>query len=161
MIRRTVLAFAGAAALAASVWAPAWAASAAAAPAAPTGAAGLHEVAPLRYRVLASGPADGARPSRNDVVVVRYTGRFQDGKVFDSSKDQPGGTVTFPVGRLIPGWVVALQLMRPGDHWELIVPPEMAYGATGAGGGVIPPNATLVFDMELVSIVPTAPPAAQ
>jgi FKBP-type peptidyl-prolyl cis-trans isomerase len=72
-------------------------------------------------------------PSRKDQVVVRYTGRFSNGKVFDSSKDQPGGTATFPVGRLIPGLVVALQLMRPGDHWELIVPPEMAYGEKGAG----------------------------
>ena len=149
MIRRSLLAIAGAAALLAPT----------AAAAAPDTAA-IHEVTPLRYRVLAAGPADGARPSRKDMVVVRYTGHFQDGKVFDSSKDQPGGTATFPVGRLIPGWVVALQLMRPGDHWELIVPPEMAYGATGAGG-VIPPNATLVFDMELVSIVPSGPPAGQ
>jgi len=149
MIRRTVLACASAAALLAS-----------AAVAAPPETAKIHEIAPLRYRVLASGPADGAHPSRKDQVVVRYTGRFSDGKVFDSSKDQPGGTATFPVGRLIPGWVVALQLMRPGDHWELIVPPEMAYGEKGAGG-VIPPNATLVFDMELVSIVPPEAPAGQ
>jgi FKBP-type peptidyl-prolyl cis-trans isomerase len=149
MIRRTVLAFAGATALLAS-----------AAVAAPPETADIHEIAPLRYRILASGPAEGTHPSRKDQVVVRYTGRFSDGKVFDSSKDQPGGTATFPVGRLIPGWVVALQLMRPGDHWELIVPPEMAYGEQGAGG-VIPPNATLIFDMELVSIIPAAPPAGQ
>lgn len=150
MIRRSMLAFAGAAALLAST----------AAAAAPADTAGLHEITPLRYRVLAAGPADGAHPTRKDVVTVRYTGKFLDGKVFDSSKDQPGGTATFPVGRLIPGWVVALQLMRPGDHWELIVPPEMAYGAPGAGG-VIPPNSTLVFDMELVSIVPPAPAPGQ
>jgi FKBP-type peptidyl-prolyl cis-trans isomerase len=150
MLRRSILAAcAGAAALLATT-----------AVAAPPQTADIHEITPLRYRVLASGPADGAHPSRKDQVVVRYTGRFQDGKVFDSSKDAPGGTATLPVGRLIPGWVVALQLMRPGDHWELVVPPEMAYGAQGAGA-VIPPNATLVFDMELVSIVPPAPPAGQ
>jgi len=150
MIRRTALALAGAAALLAST-----------ALAAPPQSAELHAVAPLQYRILASGPAEGPHPSRKDQVVVRYTGRLADGKVFDSSKDRPGGTATFPVGRLIPGWVVALQLMRPGDHWELIVPPEMAYGETGAGDGVIPPKATLTFDVELVSIVPPAPPAGQ
>jgi FKBP-type peptidyl-prolyl cis-trans isomerase len=157
MIRQTVLAFAGAAALLASTALPS---TGAAAPPQPH-TADIHEITPLRYRVLAAGPAGGAHPLRSDQVVVRYTGRFADGKVFDSSKDGPDGTATFPVGRLIPGWTVALQLMRPGDHWELTVPPEMAYGAQGAGGGVIPPNATLVFDMELVSIVPPAPPAGQ
>jgi FKBP-type peptidyl-prolyl cis-trans isomerase len=79
--------------------------------------------------------------------------------VFDSSGDQPRGTATFTAGRLIPGWVIALQLMRPGDRWELVVPPELAYGEKGAGQGVIPPNATLIFDVELVSILPPAPPA--
>lgn len=119
----------------------------------------VHTLAPLRYRVLASGGAAGAHPTRAQQVKVRYTGRFVDGKTFDSSTSSPDGTATFPLGRLIPGWVVALQLMRPGDHWEITVPPEMAYGEKGAGEGVIPPNATLVFDVELVDILPPAPPA--
>lgn len=150
MIRRTALAFA-AAALAAST----------AAAAAPPDAADLHTVAPLRYRVLASGPAAGTHPTRADQVVVRYTGRLQDGKVFDSSKTTPDGTSTFPLRQLIPGWVIALQLMRPGDRWELVVPPEMAYGEKGAGEGVIPPNSTLIFEVELVSILPAVHPAGQ
>jgi FKBP-type peptidyl-prolyl cis-trans isomerase len=60
----------------------------------------------------------------------------------------------FVVNRLIPGWTEALTLMREGDHWQLVIPTGLAYGTRGAGGGVIPPNQTLVFDLELVKVTP-------
>ena len=118
-------------------------------------APGVMALPGLQYKVLKSGPATGPHPTRADTIVVRYEGRFVDGTVFDSSTDQPGGTATFPLGKLIPGWVAALQLMRPGDAWLLVVPPYLAYGA--AGKGAIPPESTLVFKVELVAIAPRAP----
>lgn len=118
-------------------------------------AAGVVALPGLQYKVLKSGPATGSHPTRADTIVVRYEGRFVTGAVFDSSQDQPGGTVTFPLGKLIPGWVAALQMMRPGDEWLIVVPPYLAYGA--AGKGPIPPESTLVFKVELVGIGPKAP----
>ncbi len=106
----------------------------------------------IQYQVLKSGPADGAHPTRRDDVTVKYAGSFTDGKPFDSSDNAPGGTVTFPLGQLIPGWVAGIQLMRPGDVWMFWIPSELAYGEKGIGP--IPPNSVLVFKVELVSFAP-------
>jgi FKBP-type peptidyl-prolyl cis-trans isomerase len=104
----------------------------------------------LQYRVIHAGSGKPVK-SAGDQVTVTYRGSLITGKVFDQT--QPGNTATFPAGRLIPGWVEALSLMKEGDEWELVIPPELAYGAQGAGG-VIPPNQTLVFDMTLISVAP-------
>jgi FKBP-type peptidyl-prolyl cis-trans isomerase len=101
----------------------------------------------LQYRVIKAGA--GASPTPNDVVNVTYKGWLIDGTVFDETP--PGQTATFPAGALIPGWVEALQLMKEGDEWEIVLPPELGYGAQGAGG-VIPPNQTLVFNMALLGV---------
>ena len=104
----------------------------------------------LQYRVIHAGSGKPVR-SAGDMVTVTYRGSLITGKVFDQT--QPGNTATFPAGRLIPGWVEALSLMKEGDEWELVIPANLAYGAQGAGG-VIPPNQALVFDMTLVSVAP-------
>lgn len=103
----------------------------------------------LQYRELVSG--SGARPTGSDAVSVHYTGTLIDGTEFDSSyrRNEPA---TFPVTGVIPGWVEALQLMNVGDKWELTVPSKLAYGPGGTGGA-IGPNATLVFEVELLDIV--------
>lgn len=115
---------------------------------------GLVSLAPLQYRVLKSGPTAGAHPTRADEVVVNYEGRLLNGEVFDASSRHGKGPAIFPLGKLIPGWVTLLQLMRPGDEWELIIPADFAYGEKGAGP--IPPNSTLIFKVELVSVKPPA-----
>jgi FKBP-type peptidyl-prolyl cis-trans isomerase FklB len=102
----------------------------------------------LQYKVLKSG--DGATPTIDDVVAARYRGALMDGTEFDSSPgDEP---VPFPVARVIPGWVEALQLMKVGDKWELVVPASLAYGENGTPDGKIGPNEVLVFEIELVEI---------
>jgi FKBP-type peptidyl-prolyl cis-trans isomerase len=101
----------------------------------------------LQYRVIKAGA--GASPTENDMVNVTYKGWLIDGTVFDETP--PGQTATFPAGALIPGWVEALQLMKEGDEWEIVLPSELGYGAQGAGG-VIPPNQTLVFNMALLGV---------
>ncbi|RME69029.1 MAG: FKBP-type peptidyl-prolyl cis-trans isomerase [Verrucomicrobia bacterium] len=101
----------------------------------------------LQYEILTAG--DGPTPSANDTVEVHYHGTLIDGTVFDSSVER-GETATFPVNRVIPGWVEALQLMPVGSKWRLFVPPDLAYGAQGVGD--IPPNAALIFDVELIAI---------
>lgn len=103
----------------------------------------------LQYKILDEG--DGAIPTADDVVEVHYVGTLLDGTVFDSSY-QRGETVTFPVEGVIPGWVEALQLMPVGSKWQLFIPPELAYGQSGAPGGPIGPNATLLFEVELIDI---------
>ena len=107
----------------------------------------------LQYRILRNG--FGARPAAVDKVTVNYRGSLINGTVFDST--EPGMPVQFTVNQLIPGWTEALELMREGDHWEIVVPAELAYGSRGAGGGAIPPNQVLVFDMELVKVTPAPP----
>eukprot|EP00903_Cladosiphon_okamuranus_P002737 g2735.t1 len=98
----------------------------------------------LEYVVLASGEEDGVSPQGNDRVVVYYEGRFDDGgEVFDSAF-QRGEAAMFPANRVIPGWVEALQLMKPGDRWLVHVPGDLAYGPNG--NGPIPPNAALNFE---------------
>jgi FKBP-type peptidyl-prolyl cis-trans isomerase FklB len=104
----------------------------------------------LQYKILKAG--DGKKPTAEDTVVCQYRGTLIDGKEFDSSykRNQPA---TFPVGRVIKGWTEALQLMPAGSKWQLFIPPDLAYGERGAGADV-PPNATLIFEVELVSIQP-------
>ena len=118
---------------------------------------GVVSLPALQYEVLASGPAGGARPSRADAVTVRYVGRFLDGRVFNTSPGEGRETTTFPLQRLIPGWIAALQLMRPGDRWRLWLPPHLAYGWRGKD--YIPPDSTLVFEVELVSFAAAEPAA--
>ena len=102
-----------------------------------------------QYEVLVEG--NGASPKATDQVTVHYTGKLIDGTVFDSSVDR-GHPATFGVTQVIPGWVDALQLMKVGAKWRLYIPSEIAYGPQGAGG-VIGPNATLIFDVELLNII--------
>lgn len=106
----------------------------------------------LEYVVLASGEEGGANPQGGDNVVVYYEGRFdQGGGIFDSAFKR-GEPAMFPANRVIPGWVEALQLMKPGDRWLVHVPSNLAYGPQG--NGPIPPNAALNFEVELMDIVP-------
>ncbi len=102
----------------------------------------------LQYRVMETG--EGRSPGPADTVVVHYVGQLIDGTEFDSSKGR-GTPATFSLGGIIPGWQEALQLMREGDIWEVVIPSELAYGAQGAGGS-IGPNETLVFEIELISV---------
>jgi peptidylprolyl isomerase/FKBP-type peptidyl-prolyl cis-trans isomerase FklB len=105
----------------------------------------------LQYMVLHSGPADGQRPKKGDEVKVNYEGKLLNGEVFDSSYER-GEPAAMPLDALIPGWIEALQLMRPGDEWMLYVPPELGYG--GEGAGQIPPDSTLIFKIELIAFLP-------
>ena len=102
----------------------------------------------LQYKVVVAG--DGTIPALSDTVKVHYRGTFLDGNEFDSSYRR-GQPVTFPVGGVIPGWTEALQLMPVGSKWELYIPADLAYGPGGTGSN-IPPNATLVFEVELLGI---------
>jgi FKBP-type peptidyl-prolyl cis-trans isomerase len=103
----------------------------------------------LRYRVLKAGPATGPVSRATDTVEVHYEGWLLNGQVFDSSyaRNEPAA---FPVNRLIPAWVEALQLMRPGDEWVIYAPSNLAYGPRGAGAD-IPPNSDLIFRLEILS----------
>ena len=103
----------------------------------------------LQYKVLNEG--DGELPIVTDQVKCHYHGTLIDGTVFDSSVER-GQPAVFPVNGVIQGWVEALQLMSTGSKWRLFIPPQLAYGEQGAGG-VIGPNTTLVFDVELLEIV--------
>jgi FKBP-type peptidyl-prolyl cis-trans isomerase FklB len=105
----------------------------------------------LQYAVLASGPEGGAKPGVESIVQVNYEGKLLDGKVFDSSFAR-GQAAEFPVGQLVPAWVEALQLMKPGDEWTIWVHPSAGYGEMGAPPD-IPPNALLIFRMRLEKIV--------
>lgn len=104
----------------------------------------------LQYEVLKEG--DGPRPEAADQVEVHYTGKLIDGTVFDSSVDR-GMPATFGVTQVIPGWVEALQLMKAGSKWRLFIPSNLAYGPNGAPGSPIGPNATLIFDVELLKVI--------
>ncbi len=102
----------------------------------------------LQYKIIEAG--DGATPTEKDKVIAHYTGSLLDGTVFDSSYER-GEPATFPVTGVIQGWQEALQLMKEGAKWELIIPAELAYGPRGAGQ-LIGPNETLKFDIELIAI---------
>jgi len=107
----------------------------------------------LQYKIIKSGT--GKTPGPKDTVKVNYEGKLIDGTVFDSSIAR-GQPVTFEVDGVIAGWTEALQLMKEGDKWQLVIPAKLAYGAAGAGDR-IGPNQTLVFDVELLDIEkPTA-----
>jgi FKBP-type peptidyl-prolyl cis-trans isomerase FklB len=105
----------------------------------------------LQYTITRSGPVSGQMPTASSIVEVNYEGKLLDGQVFDSSFAR-GQSAEFPVGALVPAWVEALQLMRPGDEWTIFVPPSLGYGASGAPPA-IPPNALLIFRMRLERIV--------
>jgi FKBP-type peptidyl-prolyl cis-trans isomerase FklB len=108
----------------------------------------------LQYKVLKEG--SGPTPKETDTVVTNYKGTLLDGTEFDSSykRNEP---MTFPVNRVIKGWTEALQLMKPGAKYQLFIPSALAYGERGAGRD-IGPNATLIFEVELLSIKPPEAP---
>ncbi len=102
----------------------------------------------LVYRSVKDGT--GASPKATDTVKVNYKGTLPDGTKFDASADH-GGPATFPLNRVIPCWTEGVQKMKVGGQAKLTCPSAIAYGPRGAGG-VIPPNATLVFEVELIAI---------
>ncbi len=102
----------------------------------------------LQYKVINAGK--GRKPKPTDTVTVHYRGTLIDGTEFDSSYRR-GQPATFPVNGVIPGWTEALGLMQEGAKWQIFVPSNLAYGERGTGGQ-IGPNATLIFEVELVSI---------
>jgi len=109
----------------------------------------------LQYKVLTSG--EGESPKATDTVSVHYTGTLIDGTKFDSSVDR-GQPAEFAVNRVIKGWTEGLQMMKPGDKWQLFIPSELGYGERGSGR-TIGPNQALIFDVELLSVKPAATPA--
>jgi FKBP-type peptidyl-prolyl cis-trans isomerase len=104
----------------------------------------------LQYEILEEGEAGASMPAASDTVTVHYHGTLVDGTVFDSSVER-GDPTSFPLNGVIPGWTEGVQLMKVGDKFRFFIPPQLAYGETGAGG-VIGPNATLIFDVELLEI---------
>ena len=102
----------------------------------------------LQYKVIK--PGTGKKPQAADTVTVNYRGTLVDGTEFDSSYRR-GKPATFPVSGVIPGWTEALQSMEEGAKWQIIIPSKLAYGEQGAGQ-MIGPNATLIFEVELISI---------
>jgi len=102
----------------------------------------------LQYKSLTAG--DGAKPGKNDRVKVHYRGTLIDGTVFDSSYDR-GEPIVFPVTGVIAGWIEGLQLMQVGSKFELTIPSNLAYGVNGSGPA-IGPDATLIFEVELLAI---------
>lgn len=102
----------------------------------------------LQYKVIEVGQGTG--PKSDDTVVVEYTGRLLDGKVFDST-EKTGKPISFNVGGVIKGWTEALQLMKPGGKMEVYIPSELAYGSRNSGGP-IGPNQTLIFEIKLLSV---------
>jgi FKBP-type peptidyl-prolyl cis-trans isomerase FklB len=108
----------------------------------------------LQYKILKQGT--GAKPTLEDTVICNYKGTLINGTEFDAS-EKHGGPATFPVKGVIAGWTEALQLMPTGSKWQLFVPASLAYGPQGPGD--IGPNATLIFEVELVSIQKAAAPA--
>jgi len=103
----------------------------------------------LQYKVLVAGA--GKTPRLSSTVTTQYSGKLIDGTEFESSYKR-GEAATFPVNGVIKGWTEALQLMKEGAKWELYIPPDLAYGPAGTGDGTIPPNATLIFTIELIGV---------
>ncbi len=102
----------------------------------------------MAYKIITAGSGDS--PTEEDTVVVNYKGTLIDGTEFDSSYKR-GQPATFPLGGIIPGWKEVLQMMKPGGKWEVVIPPQLAYGERGAGRS-IGPNETLIFEIELLEI---------
>ena len=100
------------------------------------------------YKVLKKGDASKPSPNRNSVVTAHYTGKTINGKTFDSSRG--GVAPAFRLRDLIPGWIIALQQMHPGDKWEVYIPAEQAYGKMNQPG--IPGGSTLIFEIELLGM---------
>lgn len=106
----------------------------------------------LQFRILQNGY--GKRPQSTDTVKVYYTGKLINGVIFDGTS--PGLPASMKLNQVIPGWIEALQLMREGDHWLLVIPPNLGYGVRGSpdGGQAVPPNQALVFDLKLLETTP-------
>ncbi|PAX09213.1 FKBP-type peptidyl-prolyl cis-trans isomerase [Sphingomonas lenta] len=100
----------------------------------------------LQYKVIEPGQAGGPRPTDSDLALVNYQGQFLDGRTFDQSQ-QP---TPMPVAGVVPGFSEGLKLMPRGSRYRFWLPPQLAYGEQGAGNGAIPPNSTLVFDVQLL-----------
>ncbi|MBA2482074.1 MAG: FKBP-type peptidyl-prolyl cis-trans isomerase [Planctomycetes bacterium] len=105
----------------------------------------------LQYESLT--PGAGKTPGPTDTVSVNYRGMLVDGTVFDESAKH-GGPATFPVNGVIKGWTEALMLMKEGDKWRLFVPSDLAYGENPPPGAGIPPNSMLIFEVELLKVLP-------
>lgn len=104
----------------------------------------------LMFRIIQNGY--GKRPQPTDTVKVYYTGKLINGVIFDGTS--PGLPASMKISNVIPGWIEALELMREGDHWQLVIPPNLGYGVRGAGDGMIPPNQDLIFDIRLIETTP-------
>jgi len=102
------------------------------------------------YRVIKSGK--GNSPKATSTVEVHYRGTLLNGKEFDSSYKR-GKPAQFPLNGVIKGWTIAVQKMKPGDKWEILIPSELAYGSRGGPGGTIGPNETLLFEIELLKVL--------
>ncbi|HYG81795.1 MAG TPA: FKBP-type peptidyl-prolyl cis-trans isomerase [Pyrinomonadaceae bacterium] len=128
---------------------PARAAAAAKAPCAPS----LAKTTPSGLTYMVTRQGTGQQLKAGDVVSVHYTGLLTNGTRFDSSLER-GEPIAFPLGagRVIKGWDEGVALLRVGDQATLIIPPQLGYGARGAGGGAIPPDATLIFIVEVVGV---------
>jgi FKBP-type peptidyl-prolyl cis-trans isomerase FkpA len=113
-----------------------------------TGVARVTTASGIVFESMQNG--SGASPKATDTVKVHYRGTFPDGREFDSSYKR-GQPTEFPLNRVIPCWTEAVQMMKPGGKARITCPPRLAYGEAGAGG-VVPPNATLVFEIELISV---------
>lgn len=107
----------------------------------------------LQYEVLKAGDPAGIKPKATDTVKVHYTGTLIDGTKFDSSVDR-GEPATFPLNGVIRGWTEILQLMSVGSKWKVYIPSDLAYGDRGAGG-VIKPGSTLIFEIDLLDVMPS------
>jgi FKBP-type peptidyl-prolyl cis-trans isomerase FkpA len=138
-----------AAGLALAATAPARADDAAALAAAAKAPGAVTTASGVIYQSIKEG--SGPSPSATDTVKVNYRGTFLDGKEFDSSTKN-GGPVSFPLNRVIKCWTEGVQKMKVGGKAKLTCPSDLAYGPRGAGGGVIPPNTPLQFDVELLAI---------
>jgi FKBP-type peptidyl-prolyl cis-trans isomerase len=104
----------------------------------------------LQYEIMKEG--EGEKPDFDSVVSVDYEGSLVDGTVFDSSYER-GVPAEFALDQLIPGWTEGIQLMSPGARYKLYIPPSLGYGDQPVGGGAIPANSTLIFDVELLDII--------
>lgn len=110
----------------------------------------------LQYEVIEVG--EGESPAATDTVEVHYRGTLISGEEFDSSRKHGENPISFPLNRVIKGWTEGLQLMKPGAKYKFYIPGELAYGASGSGGG-IGPNETLIFEVELLSVLNKGEPA--
>jgi FKBP-type peptidyl-prolyl cis-trans isomerase len=110
----------------------------------------------LQYKVIRAGDAKGTSPAQTDLVTVHFRGTLLDGSEFDSSA-KPGTISTLRVNGLSKGWTDALTLMKPGDRWQLFVPPELGFGSVTRAG--VPGGSLLIYDLELVSVASLAGPA--